>query len=108
MILDEPPSEKVAGEQSGLVVVSNRLPLRLEDDDREGVWRPSPGGLVSALTPVLRQRGGVWVGWAGHTGSIAVPDSYAGISLRAVPISADEYDTSTSVSPTARSGRCIT
>jgi alpha,alpha-trehalose-phosphate synthase [UDP-forming] len=95
MILDdspEPPSEKVAGEQSGLVVVSNRLPLRLEDDDREGVWRPSPGGLVSALTPVLRQRGGVWVGWAGHTGSIAVPDSYVGISLRAVPMSADEYD----------------
>ena len=27
--------------------------------------RPSAGGLVSALEPVLRKQGGTWVGWAG-------------------------------------------
>lgn len=47
-------------------MVSNRLPVSLErlDDDQ---WRthPAAGGLVSALDPVMRQRGGVWVGWPG-------------------------------------------
>ncbi|MGB7754873.1 MAG: trehalose-6-phosphate synthase [Salinisphaera sp.] len=49
-----------------LIMVSNRLPVSLErlDDDQ---WRthPAAGGLVSALDPVMRQRGGVWVGWPG-------------------------------------------
>lgn len=44
-----------------LVVVANRLPVRREED---GSWAPSPGGLVTALTPIL-QRGGTWIGWAG-------------------------------------------
>ena len=88
----EPAPEKFANEAAGLVVVSNRLPLRFEGDAREGAWRLSPGGLVSALTPVLRERGGVWVGWAGHFDAAAVPESYEGIALRAVPISADEHD----------------
>jgi len=87
--LDSDGDDGSAGESTGLVVVSNRLPLRLDDDDREAGWRPSPGGLVSALTPVLRRRGGVWVGWAGHSGDVAVPESYEGIALRAVPITAD-------------------
>jgi trehalose 6-phosphate synthase len=28
-------------------------------------WRKSPGGLVRALAPVLRENGGVWIGWPG-------------------------------------------
>jgi trehalose 6-phosphate synthase/phosphatase len=49
-----------------LVVVSNRLPFSLVSDGKEGT-KPvrSPGGLVSALTPALKARGGVWIGWAG-------------------------------------------
>ncbi len=82
-------------ESSGLVVISNRLPLRFEPggpEVSEAGWHPSPGGLVSALTPVLRRRGGVWIGWAGHFGEEAVPESYEGIALRAVPITEAEYD----------------
>jgi trehalose 6-phosphate synthase len=85
--LDDPAHRSAA-----FVVVSNRLPIRLDDDDRDAGWRRSPGGLVSALTPVLQHRGGVWVGWAGHSGAVAVPESYEGIALRAVPITADEHD----------------
>jgi trehalose 6-phosphate synthase len=86
-----------AHESSGLVVVSNRLPLRFETGGAEvrapqASWHPSPGGLVSALTPVLRRRGGVWIGWAGHFGDEAVPESYEGIALHAVPITEEEYD----------------
>jgi trehalose 6-phosphate synthase/phosphatase len=47
------------------VVASNRLPFTLQRT-RAGIERnPSPGGLVSALQPVLRARGGTWIGWPG-------------------------------------------
>src|SRR6187200_2516197 len=54
--------------QTRLVVVSNRLPYVFERD-AGGTWnaRPGSGGLVTALLPVLRNRGGVWIGWAGTT-----------------------------------------
>src|SRR5438105_9838733 len=49
-----------------LIVVSNRLPYVVSCDG-EDRWRvvPGSGGLVSALVPVLRQRGGTWIGWPG-------------------------------------------
>ena len=28
-------------------------------------WRTSPGGLVTALEPVLRANDGAWIGWPG-------------------------------------------
>jgi alpha,alpha-trehalose-phosphate synthase [UDP-forming] len=56
-----------------LVVVSNRLPYVLEKQ-AGGEWslRPGSGGLVTALLPVLRDRGGIWIGWPGVTDE--VPD----------------------------------
>ena len=49
-----------------LIVVSNRLPY-IVSRDGQGRWQivPGSGGLVSALVPVLRQRGGTWIGWPG-------------------------------------------
>jgi trehalose 6-phosphate synthase len=85
------PSGKRRG-SADLVVISNRLPVRLEEDQGRAVWHASPGGLVSALTPVLRGREGVWVGWSGHSGSVALPDTHEGIALHAVPISDEEYE----------------
>jgi trehalose 6-phosphate synthase/phosphatase len=49
-----------------LIVVSNRLPFTLR---RAGdSWRTerSSGGLASALDPVLKRTGGLWVGWPGE------------------------------------------
>ncbi len=48
-----------------LVAVSNRLPMKLYQQD--GQWRTTPGsgGLVTALAPVLKNRGGLWIGWPG-------------------------------------------
>jgi trehalose 6-phosphate synthase len=53
--------------RADFLVVANRLPVDLEllDDGTER-WRPSPGGLVSALEPFLRGRDGAWVGWSGR------------------------------------------
>ena len=48
-----------------LVVASNRLPVVLQRTDEGWDVEPGAGGLVTALTPVLRDRGGEWVGWPG-------------------------------------------
>ncbi|MGB3351271.1 MAG: trehalose-6-phosphate synthase [Mycobacterium sp.] len=48
------------------VVVANRLPIdmvKLPDGTIE--WKQSPGGLVTALEPLLRKRHGAWIGWPG-------------------------------------------
>jgi trehalose 6-phosphate synthase len=53
---------------SDFVVVANRLPVdaeRLPDGSMH--WKRSPGGLVTALEPLLRRRKGAWIGWPGLT-----------------------------------------
>ncbi|GAA1839728.1 trehalose-6-phosphate synthase [Pseudonocardia ailaonensis] len=48
------------------VVVANRLPVDLEKlPDGGRRWKRSPGGLVTALEPMLRARDGAWIGWPG-------------------------------------------
>jgi len=51
--------------QGPILIVSNRLPFTAHRGPRGIERRPSAGGLVSALEPVLRKRGGTWVGWPG-------------------------------------------
>ncbi len=48
-----------------LLVVSNRLPVSLSKEDGKLIGRPASGGLVNALSPVLKNKGGFWIGWAG-------------------------------------------
>ncbi len=62
------PAAGVPTPSHRLVVVSNRLPYVLEKQG-DGQWglKPGSGGLVTALLPVLRDRGGVWIGWPGVT-----------------------------------------
>ena len=50
------------------MIVANRLPVdRVTQPDGESHWRRSPGGLVSALEPVMRANDGAWIGWPGST-----------------------------------------
>ena len=56
-------------QRSSFVVVANRLPVdEVTAPDGEKQWRPSPGGLVTALHPVLTEHRGTWIGWAGGDG----------------------------------------
>jgi trehalose 6-phosphate synthase len=50
-----------------LTIVSNRLPIVMDFDQRTHEWtgKPGSGGLVSAMNPILQERGGTWVGWPG-------------------------------------------
>ncbi len=53
-------------ETTRLAVVSNRLAIVVEKGNNgEWVIKSGSGGLVTALGPVLRDRGGLWIGWLG-------------------------------------------
>ena len=70
-----------------LVIVANRLPVdRVDLPDGSTEWRRSPGGLVSALDPVMRANDGVWIGWAGGTQTDLEPFEEDGLSLVPVPL----------------------
>jgi trehalose 6-phosphate synthase len=75
-----------------LVVVANRLPVQHSSAHGTEGWRPSPGGLVSALTAALQNRNGLWIGWPGTSEHDAPPTTYEGIRLKAVDMSQEEYE----------------
>ncbi|MFD4430679.1 trehalose-6-phosphate synthase [Nocardia sp. NPDC058497] len=87
-------SESVAtGAGSGFVVVANRLPVDLERlPDGTTRWKRSPGGLVTALEPVLRSNKGAWVGWAGVPDVEVEPIIEDGLELHPVPLTAQEVE----------------
>ena len=97
-------------ERSSFVVVANRLPVdEVTGPDGERQWRPSPGGLVTALHPVLAEHRGTWIGWAGGDGRAPEPFELDGIHIHPVPLSAPRSSSATTrASPTPRSGRSTT
>ena len=50
---------------SRLIVVSNRLPVALVHEDSEWKTKRTAGGLATAMDPILKRAGGVWIGWSG-------------------------------------------
>jgi trehalose 6-phosphate synthase/phosphatase len=52
-------------ESGRLIVVSNRLPVALVRDGEAWSTKRSAGGLATAMDPILRKEGGVWIGWSG-------------------------------------------
>jgi trehalose 6-phosphate synthase len=77
-----------------LVVVANRLPIRrVQSEDGEGPeWVVSPGGLVSAVAPVLADRNRfAWVGWPGDFEGPVEPFTHDGMRLVPVPVSVEEH-----------------
>jgi trehalose 6-phosphate synthase len=81
---------------SEFVVVANRLPVDEVITDAGRSWRRSPGGLVTALHPVLVEHHGAWIGWSGGPspdGTTAVESFEAdSLALHAVPLSAGEIE----------------
>lgn len=79
---DEPSSGAVT-------LVANRLPVRRGED---GEWAVSPGGLVSALVPVVRRGGSRWIGWSGNADEDPGSFEVGGLRLTGVPLSQREID----------------
>ncbi|MVA77490.1 trehalose-6-phosphate synthase [Auraticoccus sp. F435] len=76
---------------ASFVVVANRLPVdRVQHPDGTVDWRTSPGGLVTALEPVMRKNEGAWVGWHGAPDEVLDPFEEDGITIVPVPLSSQE------------------
>ncbi|MFF0910307.1 alpha,alpha-trehalose-phosphate synthase (UDP-forming) [Microbacterium enclense] len=75
--------------QAEFVVVANRLPV--DRTDGEG-WRRSPGGLVTALEPVMRRLDGAWVGWGGKPDLELEPFDFEDTHLVPVTLSAADVE----------------
>ena len=71
-----------------LVVIANRLPVHRTSP--ESPWETSPGGLVSALMPILRENKGVWIGWAGSSETNCSPFEHDGLYNVPVHLSSEE------------------
>ncbi|HTZ45437.1 MAG TPA: trehalose-6-phosphate synthase [Jatrophihabitans sp.] len=73
------------------VIVANRLPVdRITEPDGTSSWRRSPGGLVTALEPVMHKTDGAWIGWSGTAGESLDPFDESGMRLVGVGLSEDE------------------
>lgn len=76
---------------ASFVVVANRLPVdRVQHPDGSVEWQRSPGGLVSALEPVMQGNYGTWVGWPGNADEDLQPFSANGMHL--VPVTLSEQE----------------
>jgi trehalose 6-phosphate synthase len=78
---------------AALVVVANRLPVdRVVDAQGDVDWRTSPGGLVTALEPVMRRNDGAWIGWHGAPDETLEPFVEDGLSLVPLPLTGEEVE----------------
>lgn len=83
-----------------VVFVSNRLPVVLERGDGGWSMKPGSGGLVTALVPILKRFGGIWIGWPGVSDAQTSDLDQVfkefghreGYSIAAVPLTAKDYD----------------
>jgi trehalose 6-phosphate synthase len=70
----------VFSDDTPVVAVANRLPVHQSDEG----WELSPGGLVTALRPVMSRHSGAWVGWDG--GTKGMPTTLPDMDVRLLPI----------------------
>lgn len=79
-----------------ILVLSNRLPFTFVREAQGIEVHPSPGGLVSALDPVLRRQGSTWIGWPGisveELGEEPLPSIQAPYTVVPVPLRAGEVE----------------
>ncbi|HNA49760.1 MAG TPA: trehalose-6-phosphate synthase [Mycobacterium sp.] len=81
----------VASGNSDFVVVANRLPIDMERSaDGTITWKRAPGGLVTALEPLLRRQRGAWIGWPGVVDGDEEPIVEDGLRLYPVRLSAED------------------
>ena len=73
--------------EHSFIVLANRLPV----DRREDTWQAAPGGLVSALAPMVRAERGAWLGWTGGFDETIPPFEFDQMSLVPVPLTEAEH-----------------
>lgn len=78
---------------ASFVVVANRLPVnRVVNAEGEASWETAPGGLVTALEPLMREKGGAWVGWIGVPDEELAPFEHDGYEVVPIELSEQEVE----------------
>ena len=81
-----------------LIAVSNRLPIVVQEEDGRWQLAAGAGGLVTALSPVLKQHQGLWIGWPGCDEGAPLEDlvkqftEEQGYGLGTVPLTREEVE----------------
>jgi trehalose 6-phosphate synthase/phosphatase len=47
------------------IIISNRLPVKITEQNGEYILRPSEGGLATGLGSVYKEGNNIWIGWPG-------------------------------------------
>ncbi len=50
---------------SKTIIVSNRLPVRIEKDGDQLSYKASEGGLATGLGSIYKEGNNIWIGWPG-------------------------------------------
>lgn len=51
-----------------IIIVSNRLPVKIEREGEDLVYKTSAGGLATGLSSIYKEGNNIWIGWPGiHT-----------------------------------------
>jgi len=78
------------------IIVSNRLPVRIETDNGEFRYKPSEGGLATGLGSIYQDGNNIWVGWPGmaveESEQEAITRSLSEHSMRPVFLTNDLVD----------------
>ncbi len=89
--MDSSATGQSSGNTYDFVVVANRLPVdRVTNPDGTQGFRRSPGGLVTALEPIMAASDGAWVGW--HGGIDEELESFDKDDIHLVPVLLNEDD----------------
>jgi len=81
-----------------LIVVSNRLPIVISKENDQWGIQPGSGGLITALTPILKESKSLWIGWPGTSGKTPIKrlldqfGSEQGYKLVGIPLSQQEIE----------------
>ncbi|MEJ2239921.1 MAG: trehalose-6-phosphate synthase [Gemmatimonadales bacterium] len=85
-----PEQPNILTDRWPVVIVANSLPVRRVKARGKAGWERSPGGLVSALTPIMERTHGAWVGWTGTSGRAPDPFEHGNIANIPLAISSAE------------------
>ncbi|WP_222618326.1 bifunctional alpha,alpha-trehalose-phosphate synthase (UDP-forming)/trehalose-phosphatase [Nakamurella sp. PAMC28650] len=89
----DPAPDAPSTNQASMVVLANRLPFDLEQQpDGSTKARQAPGGLVTALAPILSRREGAWIGWPGSPDTELEPTTTDGLTLEPISLTSTEVD----------------
>ena len=81
-----------------LVVVSNRLPIVISNEDDQWRIQPGSGGLITALDPILKENKSLWIGWPGVGAEAPIREllhqfgSEQGYQLVGIPLTQQEIE----------------